>query len=239
MHPTIEKIANQAVDHLKQAFGQELESVILYGSAMTADYNPRKSDINLLVVLTPKGIAEIKKTHLFAGWWRKHRVRMLFMTRDYIGQSLDCYPVEFLDMQGLHRVLEGEDALSGLQIPKSELRLQCEREIKGKLLHLRMGYVGTGGKPKAVRHLIGESLPVIASLFRALLFLAGRPVPDRREDVFNEACGEFHLDLALFQNLQSIRDKGITYNKFELDNFMERYISEIERLCHHVDAMIP
>jgi hypothetical protein len=145
--------------------------------------------------------------------------------------------VEFFNMKQAYVVLEGTDVLAGLSVSRKDLRLQCERELKGKLLHLRQEYVLTRGKTRAIRNLIAHSIVTFSSLFRALLFLKGRPAPANRELVLTDTCGEFHLELALFQNLLAIREKGITYTKFELDHFMERYIAEIERLCGSVDQL--
>jgi predicted nucleotidyltransferase len=238
MHPKVENIAAKFTERIRQIFGDDLVSVILYGSSMTGDYHPKKSDVNFLVVLTPDGIGKIRKVQPAVNEWKRNRILFpLFMTREYIADSQDSFPVEFFNMQQAYRVLAGEDVLAGLKIRKSDLRLQCERELKGKLLHLRQEYVFTKGNPKAIRTLIGQSIVTFSSLFRALLFLDGRPIPKIREEVLNDACSEFHLDLALFQNLIAIRQKGITYTKLELVHFMERYITEIERLCYNVDQI--
>jgi len=237
-HPKAHPIIQTFLEQVKNVFGKELLSVILYGSAVTPDYHPKASDHNFLVVLTPKGISQIRKVQRVAGWWMRHRVLYpMFMTKEFIASSMDSYPVEFFNMKEAYEVLEGEDVLKDISIPRRELRLQCERELKGKLLHLRSGYVFTRGKSREIRELINQSLSVFSSIFRALLFLKDKPVQGTREEVLTQACGEFHLDIALFQNLAAIRQKGISYTKFELDNLMERYISEIERLCGQVDKM--
>jgi hypothetical protein len=238
MHPKAQKLILNFSEQIRTVFGNELVSVIAYGSAMTEDYHPKLSDHNFLVVLTADGIAGIKKVQRAAGRWTRKRIHFpMFMTKEFIGSSLDSYPIEFFNMKQAYEVLIGEDVLKDLVIPKADLRLQCERELKGKLLHLRQGYVFTRGKPRRIRALVNQSLSAFASIFRALLFLNGKPADGTREEVLNRACGELHLDIALFQNLAAIRQKGITYAKFELENFMERYIAEIERLCKLVDRM--
>ena len=40
--------------------------------------------------------------------------------------------MEFLNFKLVHHTLYGEDLLAGLEIDKKDLRLQCERELKGK-----------------------------------------------------------------------------------------------------------
>jgi len=238
MHPKARPTAQAFLEEVQNAFGKELISVILYGSAVTPDYHPKKSDANFLVVLTPEGIAQIRKIQRAAGGWTRRRILFpMFMTEEFIRSSMDSYPVEFFNMKQAYEVLDGEDVLKDLTLSPADLRLQCERELKGKLLHLRQGFVFTEGKSRRIRLLINQSLSAFASIFRALLFLGGKTIPGSREEVLTQACGEFHMDIALFQSLATIRQKGISYSKFELEDLMERYISEIERLCRQVDRM--
>ena len=236
VHLKVETISKTFSEKLKQAFGNELVSVILYGSATTDDYNPQKSDHNFLVVLTPKGIQDIKKIQSSVRSWKRNRILFpLFMTREYIHSSLDSFPIEFFNIKQAYQVIFGEDVLANMEIKKKDIRIQCERELKGKLLHLRQDYILTQGKSGLIRRLIGQSIMTFASIFRALLFMKNIPIQQNLEAIIKETCGEFHLDLALFQNLLAIRQKGITYTKFELEHFMQRYILEIDRLCKDVD----
>jgi hypothetical protein len=238
MHPKAQPTAQAFLAQVQEAFGGELVSVIAYGSALTPDYHPKKSDHNFLVVLTPEGITQIRKIQSAAAGWMRRRIHFpMFMTKEFIASSLDSYPVEFFNMRQFYQVVAGEDALKDLVIPREGLRLQCERDLKGKLLHLRQEYVYTMGKKRKIRGLINLSLSAFTSIFRALLHLKGVSADGSLEETLTQACGEFHMDIALFQSLAAIRQKGITYAKFELENLMERYISEIERLCGQVDRM--
>ena len=50
MSQKLEEISSQFVKEIKGLFDRDLISVILFGSAATTDYIPKKSDINYLVV---------------------------------------------------------------------------------------------------------------------------------------------------------------------------------------------
>jgi len=127
--------------------------------------------------------------------------------------------------------------LASIDIRNEDLRLQCERELKGKLLHLRQSYLFTRGKVRALRDLIIQSIGIFTLVFRALLFLSGKPIPKTRVETITDACSEFHLDLALFQSLLTVREKKGVFTKDELQDFIERYIVEIERLSQSVEEM--
>jgi len=233
-----EELFNRFTKDIESLFGKEVVSVILFGSAATDEYIPKKSDINFLVVLTQKGIDKIKRVQKLVSRWEKRRVSLpLFMTEAYIEASLDSFPIEFLNMQSGYRVLFGEDVLGGLQFKKEDLRLQCEREMKSDLLQLRQGFIQTGGKAKALRLLIGESIVAFTSIFRALLYLRGEEVPKLKQEVLLATCREFGVDEGLFSVLLSVRGYETKLSREQLESNVQRYISEIEKLSGAIDRM--
>lgn len=237
-HERIQEIAHHFTEELRQLFGNELVSVILYGSAVTEDLHPKYSDINFLVVLTPKGLERIRIIHKHLSRWQRQRILFpLIVTKEFIESSLDSFPLEFFNMKYAYRVLYGEDVLAPIQIGHEDLRLQCERELKGKLLHLRESYLFTRGKTRALRHLIAQSIGFFTLVFRALLFLSGKTVPKFRVETITDVCSTFHLDLALFQCLLAVREKKGVFTKDELQDFIERYVVEIERLSRAVEEL--
>ena len=123
---------------LKNAFGDDLISVILYGSSLTSEYDPKRSDLNFLVVLSEEGIERLDRTHdLMAKWHKKKVATPLFLTKRYIESSLDTFPIEFPNIKRSHTLIMGEDVLQEVSFKKDFIRMQCERELKGKLLLLR------------------------------------------------------------------------------------------------------
>ena len=61
----------------------------------------------------------------------------LFIARGYIQQSLDTFPLEFLNISSSYQLVFGDDILENIEFKAEDVRTQCERELKGKLLHLR------------------------------------------------------------------------------------------------------
>ncbi len=133
----------------------DLISIILYGSGAGEDYLPGKSDLNFLITLTDSGIERLDLALETVARWRKRNVAIpLFMTRSYLTGSQDAYPIEFLNMKRHYVVVSGEDVLAGLAFDPRHIRLQLERELRGKLLHLRSGYLATEGSARKIRELI-------------------------------------------------------------------------------------
>ena len=234
----LESVFEGFVRDVRGLFGEDAVAVIVYGSAVTEEYLPGKSDINFLVALTDAGIRRIGIVQDKIRSWQKQRIGLpLFMTKEYIHASLDSFPIEFLNIRSAYRVLFGEDVLKEITFSKADLRLQCERELKGKLLQLRQGFVQTRGKARALKRLIAESVVAFASIFRALLFLKDRDVPASKTEVFLNGCREFDLEEGLFSVLLSVKRFEAKLTKMQLESNVKRYIDQIAALSRTVDTM--
>ncbi|MFA5183040.1 MAG: hypothetical protein WC405_17110 [Syntrophales bacterium] len=233
-----EKIFPQITEDYRNIFGNDLLSIILYGSGASGHYVPGKSDLNFLVILTDKGMEGLEKAMDTVTHGRKSRVAVpLFMTKDYICSSLDAYPIEFLDMKLQHALVYGEDVFTGLEIQPGHLRLQVERELRGKLLHLRTRFLETEGKEKPIRELIRVSLTAFLSSFKALLYLAGAAVPRERREIITAAARAVGVDAAVFMKCMDIREGADKYSRTELVDIYKDYVKEIDQLCRRVDEM--
>jgi hypothetical protein len=233
-----EEIFPEITGDYRNIFGEDLISIILYGSGAGEDYVPGKSDLNFLIMLTERGIEGLDMVLETVGRWRKRNVAIpLFMTRDYLAGSQDAYPIEFLNMRRSYLVVTGEDVLAPLAFDPRHIRLQLERELRGKLLHLRSGYLATGGKPRKVRELIGASLTAFVSLFGALLCLKNLEIPKRKRAVIAAAGMAFGVDAAVFLRCEEIRGKTDRFSPAEVLAVFRDYLKEVNRLCEMIDRM--
>ncbi|MFZ0229959.1 MAG: nucleotidyltransferase domain-containing protein, partial [Mycobacterium sp.] len=113
-----EKLISEFIGRLREAAGTNLKSVILYGSAAAGNYVPEHSDVNLMCVLGDTSFAAIATLTPAVIWWgkQKHHAPLL-MTMEEIRRGADVFSIEYLDMKQHYRVLWGDDALKGLEIP--------------------------------------------------------------------------------------------------------------------------
>lgn len=233
-----EEIFSEITGDYRKIFGEELISIILYGSGAGEDYIPGKSDLNFLITLTDRGIEGFDCALETVGRWRKRNVAIpLFMTRSYLARSLDAYPVEFLNMKRQYWVVSGEDVLAPLAFDPQHIRLQLERELRGKLLHLRSGYLATEGKANKIRDLIGASLTAFVSLFGALLFLKKLEIPSGKRDIITAAGTAFCFDAAVFLKCEEIRRKADHFSSTEVRAVFRDYLREVGHLCELIDRM--
>ncbi len=231
-----QEIFEEFTNEVKQLFDKELKSIILYGSGARGEYQPKKSDINFLVVLTKDGIGQLAKAMSLTKKWAKQNVATpLFLTEGYIHSSLDAFPIEFLNMKKYHQVVYGNDPLESLDIAEKDLRLRCEEQVKGKLLHLREDFLLTRGKKRLLEQLISITVPTFVSIFTALLDLKKVEVPTLKREVFLKTADEFELDRSVFERVINVREKQVKLDKSALLHLTEQYIEQIRRLANIVD----
>jgi len=224
-------------DYLK-IFGQELSSLILYGSAAGGHYIKGKSDINLLVVLAPSGMEKMPDVIATVRKWRKRSVALpLVLTADFIFASLECYPIEYLNMKNSHILIYGEDIIDSLIIKPEDLRLQVERELRGKLVLLRQGYLEAEGKPRKLRGLISKSITAFISIFIAMLYLKQEKAPPGRRDTIKEMGAAFAVDATVFNLCADIKEGVDRLSNQEVINTFDRYVKEVDKLCTIVDRL--
>ena len=234
------EVTNKArllADDYRNVFGDDLVSVILYGSSVTKEYDPNKSDLNFLIVLSEEGIERLHLAHELVARWRKKKVGTpLFLTKDYIDFSLDTFPIEFLNIKLNRQVIAGEDVLAGISFKRDFIRMEGERELKGKLLLLRQRYVETRGKHKVLKELISASLPTFIFVFKGLLYLLGKEVPETKEQTITIISQELKLDQGLFTSLLQLEAGTHKYSRQELGDLFRRYLKEIRRLALLMDT---
>jgi len=232
------KIAEGFAADLKKVFGEDLQAVLLVGSAARGDFVPGKSDVNTLVILSPPGLEGLEKAHpVLKTWMRQNLAVPHFMTADSLSRSLDSYPLEFLDFKTFHRVISGSDPLTDIPIPHLPLRLQIEREARGKLLLLQQALALHAGREKELEVILRRALPAFAAIFQGILELQGRPIPTARAGLFAEAETLAGLSAEVFQKIAHLRAGRAPKPKAgEVRTLFKNLLREVDRLVAWVDT---
>lgn len=233
-----EDIFSEFTKDYQDTYGDDLLSIILYGSGASGDYIPGRSDLNFLIVLTEEGIKGLHRAFKVVAKWHKRRVTTpLFMTEEYRDTSLDVFPLEFLNIKRHYQVVWGEDPLADIAIHKEKLRLQCEREVKGKLLQLREAYLTSEGRGRDLVAVASQSITAFLSIFQGILYLLDREIPDRRREVISTIAAETGLDEGRFLRLLEVKEGKAKPSTKEMQSFMESYVEEVRRLAFWVDKL--
>lgn len=221
-----------------QAFGSDLISLMLYGSAAGGSYVKGKSDINVLVVLTPEGIARLEDGFALVKNWRKRNVAVpLVITKEFISSSLDAYPIEFLNMKNNSVLIYGENVLAPLTFKPEDLRLQIERELKSKILLLREGYLESAGSARPIRQLIGKSMAAFVAIFNAMLYLKKAAAPQDKLETIKEMHQVFNVDAEVFRLCFAIKADTDQLSGREVIEVFKKYLGEVEKVTKIIDGL--
>ncbi len=196
----------RVVEGLKGALGARLRSVVLYGSAARGEFHDATSDLNLIVVLEDLEPPTLEPLTPIVERWRgrgQHAPRLF--TPALIAESADVFPIEFLDIRAGRVVLHGEDPFARLEIRGVHLRLQCERELREKMMRLREAYVEGHARRRDLEWLLTDSYSSFVALFRGCLRLLGGEPPARSHDVVAAFCERAGLDPAPFEQVERLK----------------------------------
>lgn len=226
------------LDDILKEYAEIMHSIHIVGSAVTLDFHEKTSDINSVIVLNEMDMGFVKFIALLGKKYSKKRIAApLIMTPGYIQGSLDVFPIEFHDFRLIHKTVVGEDVLSGLQIKREYLRLQCEREAKTKLIGLRQGYISSSGDKELIATLLVRSFTGCIPLFRAIIYLLGKEPPIIRHDVIETFQGIAAADSDIFEKLMLLRNKQIKPSREDLNSIFEQYYRAIERIVKIIDEL--
>lgn len=236
----MDKLLQDLVERLRKAFGAGLESVVLYGSAATGEVHAHYSDLNVLCVLvaiTPKELAAAEPVFR---WWRdKGNPSPLLLTRDELGTSADCFPIEFHDIKSQHRILHGPDLVKGLTIDDHYYRAQVEYQLRSNLLRLRQKAGGMLSDRSLLLHLMADSVSTFCMLARHALVLSGKSPAWPKRDVVEAARVSFGLDPAPFLTLLDLREEKRKEREIEPHSVFAAYLAAIDHLVLVVDQISP
>lgn len=201
-----EQVFTGIIDEMRERAGASLRSIVAYGSALGPHFRPGVSDYNILVVADPVDLPLLERLATFAGKWRKRRISAPIVVEPvFIRTALDSWPLEFLSMAASYRVLLGDDPLAGITFQPEHIRLQCEREIRSKLLLLRRAYIESGGAPKHLKQALDRGWPALMAIFRGLVYLKGGPWQAEGELAWKASADLLDLPPGLLPELHAMR----------------------------------
>lgn len=188
MADSVPKAVEAFLRSVDDAVGRPFQAV-LFGSVARGTAVEGVSDINLLLILPDTAHGTLRALGpALARWRRDGQTPPLLADAAEWHRAADAFPVELTDMRGAYRVLRGSDPFLEVSVARADLRTALERELRGKLLQLRRGYVAFWDDEPSLGKLAGQSAASFLTLLRCTLVLAGRAVPADPLAVVGEAA---------------------------------------------------
>jgi hypothetical protein len=226
---------------LHELYGDALQALALTGESAGAGYRAGRSLLELAVLLdavTPEALRRVRP-HL-RGWERRRVATPLFLDARWLTGSRDVFPIEFLELREHHVLLHGEgDPFANLPVQRDHLRLEVEKQLRGKLLHLWEAYLETHGSRRRLRALLLAAVPGFAWILRGALHLAEGPAAAPQaapsEELFVEVERRFGVSLPVLRRLARARRGAEPLASAELDAVFDAALAEVRGLLGRFD----
>ena len=227
------------VEDLRATHGDNLASVVLYGSAAAGDHDELRSDYNLLIALnriTPEDLRQAQAP--MREWQRLGHPLPVYFTVEELSDAADVFPIEFHQMANARIVLYGHDPFEFAKLSDTHLRHQTEYELRSKLIQLRRLYIPASVSIEKLCDLMSDSLSSFAALFRAVLLLHGHEAPVAKPDCVRATAQLLKLDPAPFERIFQFRAGGdLPSSEAEANDLFGSYMFQVEQVVEAVDEL--
>lgn len=233
----MEEILKIMIEQMKKVFGENLKSVILYGSKASGEDTKKHSDYNVLLILDAVNFGHLKNLlPITAAWLKAGNPPPFLFSMQMFKDSADVFPIEFLDMKDHHKIFYGEDPLTRMEIDSKNLRHQCEFELKGKLLNIRQRYLLARGKPDKVKEILMNSISPVLVVFRHVVRLFGQVPPDKKMEALDVLSNHIGFSPEVFVIIVRMKQGERVVGKADIEKIMAEYVTQIEKVVNFVDS---
>jgi len=116
-----QKVIGPFLSDILKSHKEDIISIYVIGSAVTKDFHAKYSDINTLIVVKEIKIPFFDFIAALGKRYGKRKIRApLVITSDYISRSMEVFPIEFLEMKTINRLVYGVDILRDVKIEKAD-----------------------------------------------------------------------------------------------------------------------
>ncbi len=218
------------------SFEDQIKSIYIIGSAVTNDFDTKTSDVDSLIVLKEKNLDIFDFIAPIGKKYGKRKIRApIIMTDEYVRSSLEVFPIQFLNMQKINALVYGDDVLNGIKIEKTDLRLVCERELKGWIQNLSQAYIKSLGDDRVIKGLFVSFLSSYIPVFRAILFLYDKEMPKERSSVLDECEKVLNVRMNVFRELLTIKMGKYKPTHADLKNDFQQMYNTLDDIAEIID----
>jgi predicted nucleotidyltransferase len=227
------------VSRMKEYAADNLESLILYGSAARGDYKDGHSDLNVLCVLRSIAARELTRVTPVVHWWCKNQSEPapLFFTAEELRRSSDVFAIELFDMQENRRVLYGADVIAGISVPMNLHRVQVEHDLSTLLLKLRQHFLLSGQKESELRAAAAKSASSVLALLRHALIAFDEEPPAAASEVFARIAALTGAEAAAFSAAFQLRDPHAQAD--DIVRTYGQYVNALTVVISALDKIVP
>jgi hypothetical protein len=226
----------ELVNDIKTTIAVDLISIISYKGVSLSQQSGKLLHEMLMIVVEEIDYDLLKKIQKKRKEWSQLLPSApLIITKEEIISSLDIFPSEFLQISENYNLLAGEDVFAGIEIPKENLRLQIELNMKAKIIQLRES-VARGDL--STKELLLLSLADFTEIFQNVLRLLGKEfeVEDPNGTIILLSEELVFSPELLFKLIRIIKH-GEKTSSSELDELFGKYLEQLQEIARKIDQL--
>ena len=189
MEPHIENELTRFVEAARGAFGSDLLSAVVFGSA-AEDRLRATSDVNLVLVLRrfePSALTGLHGELVVAE--SAIRLRPMFLLESEVADAATAFALKFDDIKRRHRVLFGDDPFAMLEVPRPAAILQLQQVLLNLLVRMRARLASGAGRDEQLAAVVADVAGPLRACAAELLVLEGEAPLGPREALERVAGG--------------------------------------------------
>ena len=207
----------------KEALGDNLVSAFVHGDCLMEGFSALESPWTISFILKSNSVEDLVPLQKLTQKAKYDNIQFNHVfSRFEIKTSQDVFPLEFLHIKSKNVTLCGEAPLADFSPNLAELRMECERELRGLLVHLRRAflYIKEDRNPQGI---FVRSTPMLLPLLYGVYFLATGNYPESHEQVYS-----------MFPDVripEMSKDNNVVLSN------VNKYIEAVTTIVNQVDAM--
>ncbi|MGH9737008.1 MAG: hypothetical protein ACRD4X_00255 [Candidatus Acidiferrales bacterium] len=218
----------ELVSRLQTAAGENLRSVVLFGSAVAGEFYAEHSDLNILCLLDRTSSVQLAQLHPAIAWWlAEGNPAPLVFTYEELTRSAHLSAIEMFDLKSNHRILFGPDWLEDFRPPLQLHRLQVERQLHRERLNLRQAILASPVKPKAHFDIMLSFASRFCTLFRHAVMAAGEPPPQTKRESVAAMAAWTGADPSGFEAVLDFREGKRKPRQIDFEAALHSYVEFI------------
>ena len=235
--PAFQRTLDRAVTFLTNNLGENLHSLMLYGSAVRGNVTARGSDLNLLIVLEAS-VADAHEviSEITAG---PGPINPMVIERRALQRAKRVFALKFLSIRRDYRVLHGADPLADLEVTSDLLVLLCEQELRNLRMRVVRAYVMAGAKSAVYMQFLTRNIARIFIVLSDTARCAEVDIPhdlDKRLPVFAET---FQADVAVLETLLQHKRQPMRMSRAQVHDLHARLLNLFQHSIDWIERRWP
>ena len=172
--PTIRAAVRELGERILAEFGEAVLNWTIFGEAAAGVFDAQRHAVRSALVLAEADLEKLRNLAAQGDRFGKLRlVAPLILTPQFLADSRDTFPLELIEIQSRHITLIGQDAFAELSFADTDVRLQCEREMKTVLIALHQGLLSAQGQAKHLPGVVHHVVERLSRTLRGIVWLKG------------------------------------------------------------------